>query len=248
MVGPDRALVTVIDNAVPFPTNYESLELRTDGLWADHHVETPLEHFSLGLEAFGVALDDPADTYQRLRAAHPARLRPGVGDRRPALPLAPGDEPLRDPLQRARRDPGRRRAHRVRGTRPARPLVGRPRLVDPGLVLDGVPAGRRHPVPRRDHPALGGVRHRLRPGRSGPGSIWSTAFDADPTLGPDAIPSSAALEVEGLALTVDPLAWSPVLLVGPDGCEARFPRAMARFTAADGRSGIGWIEFNQPPA
>ncbi len=41
--------------------------MRTDGLWADHNVETPLEHFSLGLEAFGVALDDPADTYHGLR-------------------------------------------------------------------------------------------------------------------------------------------------------------------------------------
>jgi hypothetical protein len=29
---------------------------------------------------------------------------------------------------------------------------------------------------------------------------------------------------------------------------SRFPRAMARFDAADGRTGTGWIEFNQPPA
>src|SRR4051794_39007489 len=50
VVGPDRPLVTVIDNAVPFPSRYDSLELRTDGLWADHHVETPLDHFTLGLE------------------------------------------------------------------------------------------------------------------------------------------------------------------------------------------------------
>ncbi len=49
-----------------------------------------------------------------------------------------------------------------------------------------------------------------------------------------------------MAVTVEPLAWSPVLLISPEGREARFPRAMARFTAADGRSGVGWIEFNQP--
>ena len=67
VVGPDRPLVTVIDNAVPFPTRYESLELRTDGLWADHHAQVPLDHFTLGLEAFGVALDDPAETYRGLR-------------------------------------------------------------------------------------------------------------------------------------------------------------------------------------
>ena len=53
--------------------------------------------------------------------------------------------------------------------------------------------------------------------------------------------------VSGTELSVTPLAWSPVLLVSPSGAESRFPRAMARFTASDGRSGVGWIEFNQPP-
>jgi len=64
VVGPDRPLVTVIDQTVPLPSAPGSLEIRHDGLWADHNVETPLEHFSLGLEAFGVGLDDPADVYR----------------------------------------------------------------------------------------------------------------------------------------------------------------------------------------
>ena len=50
-----------------------------------------------------------------------------------------------------------------------------------------------------------------------------------------------------LDLTFEPVAFSPVLLVHPDGRQARFPRAMARVTTADGRSGGGWIEWNQPP-
>ena len=49
-------------------------------------------------------------------------------------------------------------------------------------------------------------------------------------------------------LTVEPIAWSPVLLVAPDGREARFPRAMARFRDLDtGDAGLGWLEFGQPP-
>src|SRR6516165_3240623 len=36
VVGPDRSLVTVIDHTVPFPNDRASLELRSDGLWADH--------------------------------------------------------------------------------------------------------------------------------------------------------------------------------------------------------------------
>ena len=50
-----------------------------------------------------------------------------------------------------------------------------------------------------------------------------------------------------LDLEFEPLAFSPVLLEHPDGRAARFPRAMARVTAADGRTGGGWIEWNQPP-
>jgi hypothetical protein len=81
----------------------------------------------------------------------------------------------------------------------------------------------------------------------GAGLELVTSFDARPELGGDAIPTSAALDVAGAPMTVEPLGWSPVLLVAPDGREARFPRAMARFHGADGSSGLGWIEFNQPP-
>ena len=35
-------------------------------------------------------------------------------------------------------------------------------------------------------------------------------------------------------------------LIAPDGRTSRFSRAAARFDAADGRAGTGWIEWNQP--
>ena len=44
----------------------------------------------------------------------------------------------------------------------------------------------------------------------------------------------------------EPIAFGPLLLVAPDGRTSRFPRAAARFMAGDGRTGIGWIEWNQP--
>jgi hypothetical protein len=61
VVRPDGPLTVVTDLDVPRPSSPASLEIRTSGLWADHNVETPLAHVSVGLEAFGVALDDPAD-------------------------------------------------------------------------------------------------------------------------------------------------------------------------------------------
>lgn len=38
-----------------------TLEVRADGLWADGVCEEPFVHWTLGLEAFAVRLDDPAD-------------------------------------------------------------------------------------------------------------------------------------------------------------------------------------------
>jgi hypothetical protein len=54
---PERRTVVVRDHAVPRPR--QGLEIRADGLWAELVCETPDEHWTFGLEAFGVALDDP---------------------------------------------------------------------------------------------------------------------------------------------------------------------------------------------
>jgi hypothetical protein len=54
-------LVAVRDHEVPLPR--AGLEIRADGLWGALVCETPLEHWSIGLEAFGIAYDDPADAW-----------------------------------------------------------------------------------------------------------------------------------------------------------------------------------------
>ena len=48
-----------------------------------------------------------------------------------------------------------------------------------------------------------------------------------------------------LELTLEPLAYGPVLLVAPDGRVSHFVRAMCRIEAADGRRGLGWVEWNR---
>jgi hypothetical protein len=57
---------------------------------------------------------------------------------------------------------------------------------------------------------------------------------------------TATVEPGHLELDIEPLAFAPLLLTADDGRVSRFPRAMARFTARDGRAGTGWIEWNQP--
>lgn len=51
--------VVVADEAVPVPRREAGLDVRADGLWASLLCETPFEHWSLGLEAFGLRLDEP---------------------------------------------------------------------------------------------------------------------------------------------------------------------------------------------
>jgi hypothetical protein len=48
-----------------------------------------------------------------------------------------------------------------------------------------------------------------------------------------------------LVLDVEPLAFGPVLLTAPDGRVSQFPRAMCRASSADGRAGLGWVEWNR---
>lgn len=62
--------VVISELEVPLPG--ASWEVRASGLWADHICETPLDHWSYGLEAFALAVDDPFELLGR-----------AVGDRVP---------------------------------------------------------------------------------------------------------------------------------------------------------------------
>ena len=255
VVGRDRRLVTVIDHAVPLPSNPASLEIRTDGLWADHNVETPFDHLSLGLEAFGLAHDDPAEVYTG-----------AFGDK---TPIAFDLEWERD--GEVFRYPDLLPRYEI----PCR-VHGEILLGDETIDFDGF-GQRDHSWGQRDWWSTGwcwtafrmddgarfhavttkpsngfAIGYDQEPGAPAPGFDLVTAFEADEVLGAEGIPIAATLTINGTAFDVEPLAWSPVLLVGPDGREARFPRGLARFTERggdhDGREGLGWIEFNQPPA
>ena len=52
--------VVVRDHEVALPR--QGLEIHADGLWGELTCESPFEHWTYGLEAFGVRLDDAADS------------------------------------------------------------------------------------------------------------------------------------------------------------------------------------------
>lgn len=60
LVVPAIGLVVVRDHDLAPPRGRTPV-VRADGLWSELIEETPAEHWTIGLEAFGVRLDDPRD-------------------------------------------------------------------------------------------------------------------------------------------------------------------------------------------
>ena len=79
-----------------------------------------------------------------------------------------------------------------------------------------------------------------------------TAVETLEQYGADSITTSARINSRpvGLELDVEPLAFGPILLTAPDGRVSHFVRAMCRVTDGEGKTGLGWIEWNrnQPAA
>ncbi len=64
LVGPDRQPVYLVETDAPLPRP-STLELRAPGLWTEFIEQIPGEHFTVDLEAFAVALDDPEDVFAK---------------------------------------------------------------------------------------------------------------------------------------------------------------------------------------
>ncbi len=63
LCGPGRQYLTIVESDLAMPRD---LELRAPGLWAEIQVLVPWDHVTVGLEAFAVGLDDPADALGKL--------------------------------------------------------------------------------------------------------------------------------------------------------------------------------------
>jgi hypothetical protein len=61
VVVPDTGVIVVHDDDVPAPARGAPIVVRAEGLWAELLCETPGEHWSIGLEAFGVRFDTEAE-------------------------------------------------------------------------------------------------------------------------------------------------------------------------------------------
>ena len=220
LVGRGRPLVTLRDHDVETPRG-RALEARAGGLWVDLVCETPLEHWSVGLEAFGVALDDPAEAYRGERG-HPTALGLDLEWEAGGAPVAGGHGPA---------GAGYGQACAVHGD----VLVGRERI-----AFDGA-GWRTHAWGPRD---WWGEPWSWAAGTFDDGTTFSGPPE-QPLLGGDGLPVSA---VAG-DVAVAALAPAPVLVPGRPGGgpPAHLARALCRYERGPGGpTGYGWAEWLQP--
>ena len=73
---------------------------------------------------------------------------------------------------------------------------------------------------------------------------------AEATFDHDDLPLSTSLSLEpgGVEASIAVRGHAPVRLVAPDGRVSLFARAWATVTTVDGRTGIGWLEWNRNQA
>lgn len=244
VVGPGRPIVAVSDLEAPLPSA-AGLELRTHGLWADHVCETPLDHWTVGNEAFGLGVDDPNALYAPVP----------VGDRVP-VGLDLEWETAGIPYHY-----GATTRYEIPCTVHGEVLVG-----DERLAIDGH-GQRDHSWGVRDWWQFGwcwtsgrlddGTRFHgsdIRiPGvdigfgyvQDADGMATTNSVQAEEDLDANGFPQNGRVEIGDLSLAIEPIAFGPALLTWEDKI-SRFPRALCRFTADDGRTGLGWTEWNQP--
>lgn len=245
LVRVGEPLLIVRHHEAPLPSG-DHLELRDDGLWSQVVCETPHEHWTIGLEAFAVAVDGPAEA---LGAERGDRVAFGL-DLEWEAEAVPYDYPGASRYEQT---------CTVHGD----VLVG-----SETIRLDG--AGERdHSWGRRDwwsigwcwtsgHLDDGTAFHAMRPlvedVRFQPGFVVPpggdlteiAGFDLDTRYDGDGLPDTASMQIGELALDVEVAGHAPVPLTAPNGRTGRLARSLCRFAAADGRAGWGWTEWNQP--
>jgi hypothetical protein len=76
------------------------------------------------------------------------------------------------------------------------------------------------------------------------------AVAAREMFGDNGLPQATTLSYGDLTATIDIRGHAPVLLTASDGRISHFPRAWTTVTTDDGRTGVGWVEWNRnrPPA
>ncbi|WAJ42942.1 phosphotransferase [Mycobacterium sp. Aquia_216] len=247
LCGPDLPTVAVLDYEVPLPAN--PWVLRTDAFEISHSAGTPLQTYRVDVRARGQSYSDPS-----------ALLRGEPGT------------PVDMTMSLAWTTDGAPYKYRVT-TRYEIPctVTGTVTVNDSSYRMDSVAGQRDHSWGVRDwwgmdwmwsalHLGDGTHLHGLElniPNLPPVGIGYIQDADRNVTelhtvtnpraFGADGLPTKMSLSLDpgGISGDVDIRGHAPVRLTGPDGQVSEFARAWVSIDTADGRAGVGWMEWNR---
>ncbi len=247
LCGPDLPTVAVVDFEVPLPS--DPWALQTDAIDFSHSADAPLDTYRVALHGRAQSYPDPA-----------ALLRDEQG------------EPVEVAMDLVWTTDGTPYQYRLT-TRYEIPCTVSGTVTIDGnhYTVDSVPGQRDHSWGVRDWWGMDWVWSALHlddgthlhavdiriPGvppvavgyiqdHGGNVSELHTIAVRD-TFDANGLPVGATLAVDpgGITATVDVRGHAPLRLVSPDGRISQFPRVWATVSTADGRSGVGWLEWNR---
>ncbi len=247
LVGAGRPLVLVVDHELPCPEGDAALSPVAGSTRVGLSVPEPLRRFRVVSDAVGVELGDPAQAFHGLDGPTvPVQLDLEWESRAEAFPYAmttryeisswvTGTVTIGDETVAV--DCAGQRDHSW-GVRDwwQFPWNWTSGHLDDGSYFHAA----RSIIPGLDLFATG-----YTVGTDGvltPTEIVENSVDIDG----EKLPTAARQTIGPVTFTTEPAGHAPILLVAPDGREARFPRAMCRYTTGDGRRGTGWTEYNWP--
>ena len=245
--GPDMPTVALLDFQAPLPANPNLLS--SGGIEMRHGATTPLQEYRVEISGPAQAFDDPS-ALLRGEAGRPARLSidltwTTVGTpyayritSRYEIPCAvSGTLTVDDRTYRIRGAAGQR--DHSNGVRDwwAMDWVWSALHLDDGTHLHGVDLR----IPDLPPVSVGYVQ------RPGTALVETTSVTAEATFAENGLPLTTSLVMQpgDLDVTAAVRGHAPVRLVSPDGRVSLFPRAWATVTTADGRRGVGWLEWNR---
>jgi hypothetical protein len=243
--GPDMATVAINDFRAAVPDDVGAV--RTDQVELTLDASEPLQTYRVRVRAQGQAYDDPAAllrgekgkpvevtmdlVWSTAGAPYLYRITP-----RYEIACTVSGTVTVDDREVAVRDVAGQRDHSW-GVRDwwAMDWVWSALHLDDGTHLHGVDIR----IPGAPGFSVGYVQPTGRPLVEVHANATREAFDDN------GLPTATTITYGDITATIDIRGHAPVLLTAPDGRISHFPRAWATVTTDDGRSGVGWIEWNR---
>ena len=245
--GPDIPTIACVDFQAPLPENPN--DIRSGDIEMRHAAMVPLQQYRVSVSGPAQAYDDPS-ALLRGEPGRPAELGLDLVWTTSGTPYAyriatryeipctvSGSVTADGRTYRFTAVPGQRdHSHGVRDWW-SMDWVWSALHLDDGTHLHGVDLR----IPGMPPVSVGYIQPPDRP------VIETTSVTADAVLADNGLPVTTTLTMQPgpLIATIEVRGNAPVRLDAPDGRVSYFPRAWAAVETADGRRGVGWLEWNR---